>query len=121
MKCKKCNQVCFAKNIDNKAVSNCCSAEIDYTDYSQDQMQGCWHNYPTSGSVTGYPHGMSLRDYFAAKAMQALISAGEFIIDSDEDIEMPDGKVLKKVTRPRIQGTETAFKFADAMLEAREK
>jgi hypothetical protein len=65
--------------------------------------------------------GMSLRDYFAAKAMQALISAGEFIIDSDEDIEMSDGKVLKKVTRPRIQGTETAFKFADAMLEAREK
>jgi hypothetical protein len=65
--------------------------------------------------------GMSLRDYFAAKAMQALISAGEFIIDSDEDIEMSDGKVLKKVTRPRMQGTETAFKFADAMLEARKK
>lgn len=111
MKCKKCNQVCFEKNIDNKAVSNCCSSEIDYTDYSQDQMQGCWHNYPTSGSVTGYPRGMSLRDYFAAKASEADI-AQQLMLHSEFDGCERD---------PIITRQEARYYHADAMLEAREK
>jgi hypothetical protein len=48
--------------------------------------------------------GMSLRDYFAAKAMQALITAPN--------------------VRPMIEDGEVswwAYKMADAMLKAREK
>jgi hypothetical protein len=44
--------------------------------------------------------GMTLRDYFAAKAMQALISI--------------DGGTLEK-------DAEAAYKMADAMLKAREQ
>lgn len=55
--------------------------------------------------------GMSLRDYFAAKAMQGLISVhnhyGEWT--GCGDIKM--NEIL----------SETAYSVADAMLEAREK
>ena len=46
--------------------------------------------------------GMSLRDYFAAKAMQALLSA-------------------PTVTRDLMLYAGAAYDIADAMLEAREK
>ena len=46
--------------------------------------------------------GMTLRDYFAAKAMQAIVSRG---IVSDVPLE---------------KYTENAYKMADAMLKARE-
>jgi hypothetical protein len=120
MKCKKCNNECTAINENNKAVSNCCSAEIDY-----DQFRSCSHpNFTgTTGaasdkikagnivSVSLNNDGMSLRDYFAAKAMQGLISAhnesGEWT--GAGDIEM--NKIM----------AETAYSVADAMLKAREK
>jgi hypothetical protein len=58
-----------------------------------------------------HPEGMSLRDYFAAKAMQGIISAhnenGEWT--GVGDIEM--NKIM----------AETAYSVADAMLEARGK
>ena len=44
--------------------------------------------------------GMTLRDYFAAKAMQALIQV--------------------QVTTLQVQTAETAYEWADAMLKARE-
>ncbi|HCK6318367.1 TPA: hypothetical protein N0T55_001167 [Salmonella enterica] len=50
--------------------------------------------------------GMTLRDYFAAKAMQAMIS-NPSIIDNDSD-----GAVN--------YAASAAYKFADAMLKARE-
>lgn len=50
--------------------------------------------------------GMTLRDYFAAKAMQAMISNNR-IIDNDSD-----GAVN--------YASSAAYKFADAMLKARE-
>jgi len=46
-------------------------------------------------------HGMSLRDYFAAKAMQSIILGL-----TGHDNEIPDT-------------SEDAYRFADAMLEAR--
>ncbi|EPL2137982.1 TPA: hypothetical protein MI728_003727 [Klebsiella aerogenes] len=50
--------------------------------------------------------GMTLRDYFAAKAMQAMIS-NPSIIDNDSD-----GAVNFAAS--------ASYKFADAMLKARE-
>lgn len=50
--------------------------------------------------------GMTLRDYFAAKAMQAMISNSS-IIDNDSD-----GAIN--------YASSAAYKFADAMIRARE-
>lgn len=48
-------------------------------------------------------NGMTLRDYFAAKAMQGIISALEFEYMNDDAL------------------AKSAYRVADAMLEAREK
>jgi hypothetical protein len=61
-------------------------------------------------------NGMTLRDYFAAKAMQSLI-AGSFTEIGQEGIE---------ANRQPFQNiedlmSETSFKYADAMLKAREQ
>lgn len=57
--------------------------------------------------------GMTLRDYFAAKAMQALIAAG-----AEVHIHKADGVLTlpSKVGIPPL-----AYEYAEAMLEAREK
>ena len=47
--------------------------------------------------------GMTLRDYFAAKAMQGMVNYGPWSDNQD-----------------RMQIAESAYKMADAMLEARE-
>lgn len=62
--------------------------------------------YPEDVSVTVASDDMTLRDYFAAKAMQAMIS-NPSIIDNDSD-----GAVN--------YAASAAYKFADAMLRARE-
>ncbi len=54
----------------------------------------------------GSPNGMSLRDYFAAAALQGLIA---HIIG----VENANGSALKY--------TECAYKYADAMLAARKE
>jgi hypothetical protein len=55
------------------------------------------------GNVNGMSlNGMSLRDYFAAKAMQGLVSDPDLVIDS-------------------AQVAQLAYVYADAMLQAREK
>ena len=51
------------------------------------------------GSITEYSEGMTLRDYFAAKAMQALIHV--------------------QVKTAQQQTVETAYQWADAMMKAR--
>ena len=53
--------------------------------------------FPTGSGITPYNPGMTLRDYFAAKAMPELIGFGS-----------PES------------GAEVAYKWADAMLKARE-
>lgn len=59
--------------------------------------------FPTGTGVTPYNPGMTLRDYFAAKAMQALLS------DSDwrHDMDIKDTALA-------------AYKTADAMMKERE-
>jgi hypothetical protein len=60
--------------------------------------------FPTGTGVTPYNPGMTLRDYFAAKAMQALLSCSDWRHDMDiEDTAL------------------AAHKVADAMMKAREQ
>jgi hypothetical protein len=59
--------------------------------------------FPTGTGITPYKSGMTLRDYFAAKAMTGLLTAeivGEY---SNEHV------------------AEIAYRIADAMLKAREE
>ena len=56
--------------------------------------------FPTGTGITPYQSGMTLRDYFAAKAMQAIISNHD-----NTTLEFVSGK---------------AYQYADAMLKARE-
>ena len=58
--------------------------------------------FPTGTGVTPYKSGMTLRDYFAAKAMMALIAHP----DSDGD-------------KPPTVFAKTAYVMADAMMKAR--
>jgi hypothetical protein len=63
----------------------------------------------TGRTAVGYPYpegGMTLRDYFAAKAMQALIAAG-----ADKDMRGYPGW--------REELGQEAYLFAKAMLKAR--
>ena len=59
------------------------------------------HKHPTTGN-TKLEEGMDLRDYFAGLAMQAIIMS----VDDKDDMSAPI--------------TESAYKWADAMMKARE-
>jgi hypothetical protein len=52
----------------------------------------------------GYDSGMSIRDYFAAAALQGIVSDPSLFVKSKRDVEL--------VSR-------SAYEFADAMLKAR--
>ena len=55
--------------------------------------------FPTGTGVTPYKSGMTLRDYFAAKALQVV---------------MPDNRSYP------FDAARAAYEFADAMMKARE-
>ena len=57
--------------------------------------------FPTVGAGAGDETGMTLRDYFAAKAMAALIHV--------------------QVETAQQQSAESAYEWADAMLKVREQ
>ena len=59
--------------------------------------------FPTGTGVTPYKSGMTLRDYFAAKAMQGMFASGN-LPQSVQDDEL----------------AFAAYEMADAMLKARE-
>ena len=59
--------------------------------------------FPTGTGVTPYKSGMTLRDYFAAKAMQGILSG------------YTHGSIP-----PTESLTPASYKIADAMLKARE-
>ena len=59
------------------------------------------HKNPTSG-LTTESEGMTLRDYFAAKAMQALMWDKDLNLDNQADV------------------AEVAYSYADHMMKARE-
>lgn len=63
-------------------------------------------NEKQTGPNTWHHSGMSLRDYFAAKAMQTLLS---------HEISKPPGITAEALV------AAGAYVIADAMLEAREK
>jgi hypothetical protein len=56
-------------------------------------------------------HGMNLRDYFAAKAMQALIGCPHWREEAGEDLDMDVSKYT----------AISAYEMADAMMRAREE
>jgi hypothetical protein len=58
--------------------------------------------FPLATEGGHFSEGMTLRDYFAAKAMQSLI-----LQSTGADFEIPDA-------------AEDAYSYADAMLKARE-
>ena len=62
--------------------------------------------FPVNGATSWYP-GMTLRDYFAAQAMQGL---AVFLYDGGYS---DDGQIS--------HGTEIAYQVADAMMEARKE
>ena len=57
--------------------------------------------------------GMTLRDYFAAKAMQAMLASPELMV------VVTASEALGENARERI--TTLSYKYADAMLKAREE
>lgn len=62
-------------------------------------------NIPTSSGGDGFrtDYGMDLRDYFAAKAMQALVKVVQDCITSPEEV------------------SKLSYKYADVMMKAREQ
>jgi hypothetical protein len=56
--------------------------------------------------------GMTLRDYFAAHAMQAMLSNLEFLVRVSADQDVGDS--------PKERVSNVAFDYADAMMKARE-
>lgn len=68
-----------------------------------------WWNHPSGECQPEPPHyGMSLRDYFAAKALQGILARGIEIHDIDEEL----GKI------PDL-AAKMAYRFADEMLKAK--
>ena len=59
--------------------------------------------FPTGTGITPYKSGMTLRDYFAAKAMQAIIARADNRFTTT--VEFVGGK---------------SYQYADAMLKARQ-
>ena len=57
--------------------------------------------------------GMTLRDYFAAKAMQAMLSSPEFLVVVTAD------QAIGNNAKERV--SNVSFAYADAMMKAREE
>ena len=60
-----------------------------------------------------YCNGMTLRDYFAAKAMQAMLASPELMVVVTAD------QVLGENAKQRI--SNLSYQYADALLKAREQ
>ena len=68
--------------------------------------------FDSSSLSQGY--GMTLRDYFAAKAMQALLMQPDRVADAITSLKLDKNEVANHVSLG-------AYHFADAMLKAREQ
>lgn len=69
--------------------------------------------FPSDNDPTHWP-GISMRDYFAAKALVALLGSDRYVAGLDE-------ACLKAKTEFKDGAAQMAYRFADAMLEARKK
>ena len=70
--------------------------------------------YDLSGTNRAEVNGMTLRDYFAAKAMQAIITKLP-VVDRESEFGKP---VVDKI-KYNADIAESAYWFADAMIKAR--
>lgn len=75
--------------------------------------------FPYSPAATGRARGMSLRDFFAAAALQGFISYGDRWGCYNEIAKDIKDYEAKKTTA--IDLAESAYQFADALLAEREK
>ena len=74
------------------------------------------HNGPFNSSTYSDGYGMDLRDYFAAKAMQGAISG----LASSKEMSMLAKNAWERAGKTDYEYiTDQAYKYADAMLEAR--
>ena len=69
--------------------------------------------YANGLSPTGHDNGMTLRDYFAAKAMAAVMPAVM------NELKKTRGSV-KEAIKLKALSAETCYTLADAMMKARE-
>jgi hypothetical protein len=67
--------------------------------------------FPTGTGVTPYNPGMTLRDYFAAKALQGMFANPN---DGHENYDLSYEDYVKEIAR-------CSYKMADAMMKAREQ
>jgi len=67
--------------------------------------------FPTGTGVTPYNPGMTLRDYFAAKALQGMFANPD---DGHENYDLSYEDYVKEIAR-------CSYKMADAMLAARDQ
>jgi hypothetical protein len=61
--------------------------------------------------------GMDLRDYFAAQAMQAILSSGKWGPKTADELHYDDH--YESVMNSAMCAAEGAYQMADAMLKAR--
>ncbi|MGZ5710417.1 MAG: hypothetical protein ACXWIJ_14725 [Burkholderiales bacterium] len=66
---------------------------------------------PENLAATDVQHGMTIRDYFAAKAMQALVRYNASLVPATETIGVIPGVTVAAI----------AYDIANAMIEEREK
>lgn len=72
--------------------------------------------FPITNSVD-YNNGMDLRDYFAAKAMQAMPGSGKWGPQTADTLHYDDD--YETVTNAALCLAEGAYQMADAMMEVR--
>ena len=72
-----------------------------------------WWTAEDGATYAGHSEGLTLRDYFAAKAMQAMVSAEFQMVGCVAYIDRNGGRLEDHVSA-------CAYEVADAMLKARE-
>ncbi len=72
-----------------------------------------------SGRSVASSYGMSLRDYFAAAALQGMLSAHAIFIKTGDKPKGMEPPPMRKMTD--IEISSSAYQYADAMLKAREQ
>lgn len=78
-------------------------------------------NIPDEFDPVVQKSGMSLRDYFAAKAMQELMAAAFADVEAQSAARFIDERAQKAGAKPYDAIAELAYQMADAMLKAREQ
>jgi len=78
-------------------------------------------SYDVASQTWTIEEGMTLRDYFAAKAMQALIEKTELLIQAVLEDGTHHGTPEELMAKHKAGICESAYTYSDAMLKAREQ